>query len=237
MERFFLYKFRMQDVLKIKSLNKEWAKALRLEFKKDSFQSLNEFLVNEKKTKNIFPNLSNCFEAFNQTPLSKVRVVILGQDPYHGAGQAHGLSFSVPEGVKVPPSLKNIFKELQATFPERNFESGDLNGWAKQGVFLLNSVLTVEEGKAASHRKKGWEAFTDSVLSILNEQQQPIVFMLWGAYAHKKAELLGNSDHLVLTAPHPSPLSAYRGFLGCNHFKLADKFLSSKGVNPINWTV
>ncbi len=236
---FFLYNFHMKKIFKsdffLDSLNKEWRKSLGKEFKKDYFKNLESFVLSENKTKKVFPKLENCFNAFKQTPLSKVRIVILGQDPYHGADQAHGLSFSVPKGVKVPPSLKNIFKELSATFPDSDFSGGDLSGWAKQGVFLLNSVLTVEEGKAASHQKRGWERFTDEVLKVLDKQPQPIIFMLWGAYAHKKAEFLSNSSHLVLKSSHPSPLSAYRGFLGCGHFKEAQDFLQSKDETPVNW--
>ncbi|MGH1468545.1 MAG: uracil-DNA glycosylase [Bdellovibrionales bacterium] len=225
----------MKDLLAINTMNKEWYKPLKEEFEKPYFKDLEVFLNQEAQDKNIFPKLEDSFAAFNKTPLSKVRVVILGQDPYHGPGQAHGLSFSVPKGIKIPPSLRNIFKELAETFPKESFLKGDLTSWAEQGVFLLNSVLTVEESKAASHKKKGWETFTDSVLRVLNKQPQPIVFLLWGAYAHKKAEFLSNKNHLVLHAPHPSPLSAHRGFLGCGHFKKAQSFLAKQGGEPINW--
>ncbi len=227
----------MTDLLAKNLKNKEWRNELKEEFEKDYFKDLEKFLKSEIKTKSIFPKLEDSFAAFNKTPLSQVKVVILGQDPYHGVGQAHGLSFSVPEGIKIPPSLRNIFKELSATFPKEDFSQGDLTAWAEQGVFLLNSVLTVEESKAASHKKQGWEIFTDSVLRVLNEQPQPIVFLLWGAYAHKKAEFLSNKNHLVLHAPHPSPLSAHRGFLGCGHFKKAQGFLKKQGVAPINWGI
>ncbi len=225
----------MEDFLGKKILNKEWFKVLKDEFKKDYFKNIEVFLKKESKEKTIFPNFKNCFLAFNKTPLSKVKVVILGQDPYHRKGQANGLSFSVPKGFCIPPSLRNIFKELSTTFPKEKFLTGDLSSWAEQGVFLLNSVLTVEESKAASHRNKGWESFTDCVLKILNEQERPIVFMLWGAYAYKKALFLSNKRHLILCASHPSPLSAYRGFLGCQHFKMTHAFLKKNSLKPIKW--
>ncbi len=225
----------MEDFLNKNFLNKEWLSVLEDEFKKQYFKNLEFFLKENSKEKKIFPNFKNCFLAFNKTPLSKVKVVILGQDPYHGEGQANGLSFSVSKGVGIPPSLRNIFKELLATFPKENFLSGDLSPWAEQGVFLLNSVLTVEESKAASHRNKGWELFTDYVLKVLNKQEQPIVFMLWGAYAQKKAFFLSNEKHLVLSAPHPSPLSAHRGFLGCGHFKAAHIFFKENNLRTVKW--
>lgn len=225
----------MKDFLKIKKIEDGWRKALKEEFEKDYFKTLLKYLDSRSKEAEIFPEFKDCFAAFNKTPLSDVKVVVLGQDPYHGPGQAHGLSFSVPEGVKIPPSLRNIYKELTATFKGFKSENGDLNFWAEQGVFLLNSVLTVESGQAASHKGQGWEEFTDEVLRVLNAQERPIVYLLWGAYAHKKAQIIDNKKHFILKAPHPSPLSAHRGFLGCDHFLKANKFLKKKGIRAIKW--
>jgi len=212
---------------------KHWPKEILLETKKDYFHKLNGFLNSEKlKGVGIFPEQKNIFNAFKITPFEAVKVVILGQDPYHKAGQAHGLSFSVPEGVKRPPSLMNIYKELQVV---EQRPTGNLSDWAEQGVFLLNSVLTVRESEAASHKNRGWEIFTDAVLKALNKSENPVVFMLWGSYAQKKAAFLDNVNHLVLQAPHPSPLSAYRGFLGCGHFETANQYLIKRGLEPIKW--
>jgi len=211
----------------------KWPKAVREELSKDYFVQLQQFLETEHKSNTpVFPEPKQIFSAFKTTEFKNVKVVILGQDPYHKKGQAHGLSFSVPSGVKRPPSLVNIYKELDALElrPE-----GNLEDWAQQGVFLLNSVLTVREGAAASHRNKGWETFTDSVLKALNKSKSPVVYMLWGAYAQKKAAFLDNKNHLVLQAPHPSPLSAYRGFLGSGHFEKANHFLVENGLEPIKW--
>lgn len=184
----------------------------------------------------IYPPQQQVFSAFEHTPLAEVKVVILGQDPYHGEGQAHGLSFSVQAGTKLPPSLKNIYKELATDisgFVEP--ETGDLTSWAQQGVLLLNTVLTVEQGKAHSHAKIGWEQFTDQVMEWLNQHGQDVVFILWGSHAQKKGKQLDRQRHLVLSGPHPSPLSAYRGFFGCGHFSAANRFLKEKGKAPINW--
>jgi len=226
---FFVYNVIMMPS---KSFDK-WPVAIKKEMQKSYFQDLIRFVENERKPGElIFPPRDLMFTAFETTPYDCVKVVILGQDPYHKRGQAHGLSFSVPDGVKRPPSLMNIYKELNAV-DER--QSGNLLDWAEQGVFLLNSVLTVKEGQAASHRGKGWEDFTDVVLKTLNKKKEPVVFMLWGAYAQKKAVFLDNESHLVLCAPHPSPLSAYRGFLGCGHFHKANQFLRAQKAKPINW--
>jgi uracil-DNA glycosylase len=187
--------------------------------------------------KTMYPERAAWFRALELTPLDKVRVVILGQDPYHGPGQAHGLSFSVPSGVRPPPSLVNIYKELESDLGIRRPPHGFLEHWAKQGVLLLNSVLTVEMAKAASHSRKGWEQFTDAIVGRVNDKSDPVVFMLWGAYAHKKAANVDASRHLVLKAAHPSPLSAYNGFLGCKHFSQCNAFLTSKGQPPIDWTL
>ncbi|MEN9393567.1 MAG: uracil-DNA glycosylase [Pseudomonadota bacterium] len=199
---------------------------------------LEAFLLGEKAAgKQIFPNSEEWFRALELTPLEKVRVVILGQDPYHGPGQAHGLCFSVQPGVRPPPSLVNIYKELQTDLGISRPHHGFLEHWATQGVLLLNSVLTVEMTKAASHRGKGWEKFTDAVIRLVNAKTDPVVFMLWGNYAQKKADFVDSARHLVLKAAHPSPLSAHNGFLGCRHFSQCNAFLESKGLPPIDWAL
>ena len=218
-------------------IGNDWDLALADEFKKDYFLKIMDFIDNEYSLKTIYPPYDDIFNAFKFTPLSDVKVVILGQDPYHEEGQAHGLAFSTPDGRPIPRSLKNIFKEINSEYNYPIPESGCLEGWANQGVFLLNTVLTVEEGNANSHSKCGWQTFTDKVIDILNEQTQPIVFMLWGKQAEKKRELLTNPNHLVLVTSHPSPFSARRGFLGCNHFKMANEFLSENGLDEINWNL
>ena len=183
----------------------------------------------------VCPHPKNLFHAFNACPFGAVRVVILGQDPYHGAGQAHGLSFSVPEGVRIPPSLRNIFKEIESDVGTPPPAHGDLTRWARQGVFLLNAVLTVETGKPASHRDVGWERFTDDVISLLSDNREHVVFMLWGGYAKRKRELIDGGRHLILTAPHPSPYSAANGFFGCGHFGAANEYLVKNGAAPVVW--
>jgi len=199
---------------------------------------LRSFLVAEKAAgKRIFPKGAEWFRAMDLTPLDKVRVVILGQDPYHGPGQAHGLCFSVKPGVPPPPSLVNIYKELQSDLGIERPRHGFLEHWAQQGVLLLNSVLTVEMAKAASHQGKGWERFTDAVIRLVNAKEEPVVFLLWGAYAQKKAAFVDTSKHLVLKAAHPSPLSVHNGFLGCRHFSKCNAFLESKGLPPIDWSL
>jgi uracil-DNA glycosylase len=219
-------------------LHQSWLGPLRAEFDRPYMGELKQFLLDERdKGRTIFPRASNWFRALDLTPLDEVRVVILGQDPYHGPGQAHGLCFSVPPGVRPPPSLMNIFKELQSDLGITPGRHGLLEHWAKQGVLLLNSVLTVEMGQAASHREKGWERFTDAVVRLVNEKPDPVVFMLWGGYAQKKAAFVDTSRHLVLKAPHPSPLSAHSGFFGCRHFSKANAFLESKGLAPIDWAL
>jgi len=215
-----------------------WKSHLFEEFGKPYMGDLKEFLRHElscKKT--IYPKGSEYFNAFNSTPFEQVKVVILGQDPYHGPNQAHGLCFSVPKGVGTPPSLINIFKEIRADlgYTASDFKHGNLKSWADQGVLLLNSVLTVEQGCAASHQGKGWERFTDKAIAELNETREGIVFMLWGSYAHRKGEVIDATKHLVLRAPHPSPLSAHRGFLGCRHFSQANAYLATHGKVPIDW--
>jgi uracil-DNA glycosylase len=219
-------------------LHPSWLEPLRDEFAQDYMAHLKHFLVAEREAgKRIFPAGSNWFRALDLTPLDQVKVVILGQDPYHGPGQAHGLCFSVPNGVRPPPSLVNIYKELESDLGIRPAPHGFLEHWAKQGVLLLNSVLTVEMGLAASHRDRGWERFTDAVIRLVNAKQEPVVFMLWGSYAQKKAAFVDASRHLVLKAPHPSPLSAHSGFLGCRHFSKANAFLESRGLEPIDWAL
>jgi uracil-DNA glycosylase len=219
-------------------LEPEWKAALLPEFAENYMTELRAFLLAEnKKGKIIYPKSSEIFRALNTTPLSKVRVVILGQDPYHGPGQAHGLSFSVPNGVRPPPSLQNIFKELETDLGIPKPRSGNLTPWAEQGVLLLNSVLTVEEGQAASHRGKGWERFTDKVIEILSLREDPIVFLLWGAFAISKAKMIRQPPHVVLESVHPSPLSAHRGFLGCKHFSKTNALLEKWGKKPIDWSI
>ena len=223
-------------------LHPSWREPLAAEFESSYMQALKSFLVAEKaRGKRIFPKGGEWFRALDLTPLEQVRVVILGQDPYHGAGQAHGLCFSVQPGVRPPPSLVNIFKELHSDLGIAPSRHGFLEHWASQGVLLLNSVLTVETGRAASHQGKGWERFTDAVIRRINARDEPVVFMLWGSYAQKKAAFVDSVDkggrHLVLKAPHPSPLSAHTGFFGCKHFSQANAFLESRGMAPIDWTL
>jgi uracil-DNA glycosylase len=220
------------------ALHESWKAPLRPEFDADYMAQLRSFLVTEKAAgKRIFPKGAEWFRAMDLTPLDKVRVVILGQDPYHGPGQAHGLCFSVKPGVPPPPSLVNIYKELQSDLGIERPRHGFLEHWAQQGVLLLNSVLTVEMAKAASHQGKGWERFTDAVIRLVNAKEEPVVLLLWGAYAQKKAAFVDTSKHLVLKAAHPSPLSAHNGFLGCRHFSKCNAFLESKGLPPIDWAL
>ena len=216
-------------------IGNDWDEVLKDEFEKNYFIEMMEFVDSEYKTKTVYPPYENIFNAFKLTPLNEVNVVILGQDPYHEKGQAHGLAFSTPPGRPIPRSLKNIFKEINMEYDYPIPESGCLEKWAKQGVFLLNTVLTVEEGNANSHSKCGWQDFTDNVIGILNKQEHPIVFLLWGKQAEKKKELVTNSNHLILITSHPSPFSARRGFLGSNHFKIANEFLRENGLDEIDW--
>ena len=219
-------------------LHPSWLDRIGGEFDQPYMAELKRFLVNEREDgKRIFPKGSEWFRALDLTPLDEVRVVILGQDPYHGAGQAHGLCFSVQPGVQRPPSLVNIYKELESDLGIKPARHGFLEHWAKQGVLLLNSVLTVEMGRAASHRDRGWERFTDAIIREINARPDPAVFMLWGSYAQKKGGFVDTSRHLVLKAPHPSPLSAHSGFFGCRHFSQANAFLDSRGLKPIDWAL
>ncbi len=217
-------------------LEDSWKAVLGGEFALPYMRDLKAFLQREKAAgKQIFPKGAEYFRALDLTPLDEVRVVILGQDPYHGAGQAHGLCFSVRPGVRIPPSLVNIYKELQSDLGIAPARHGFLEHWARQGVLLLNSVLTVEEARAASHQGQGWERFTDAVIRAVNEDCEHAVFMLWGSYAQKKAAFVDRSRHLVLKAPHPSPLSAHNGFFGCRHFSQANEYLFAQGRSPIEW--
>ena len=213
-----------------------WKKRLNNEFEKPYMQQLFSFLLSEKRQgKRVFPASKHYFKALDETPFDQVKVVVLGQDPYHGDDQAHGLSFSVPAGIRPPPSLKNIFKEIKSDLGFDAPNHGCLESWSRQGVLLLNSVLTVERGKAASHQGKGWEQFTDQIIWNLNEHREGVVFMLWGAYAQKKGAFIDAERHCVLKAPHPSPLSAHRGFFGCKHFSQSNQYLQTQGIEAIDW--
>ena len=219
------------------NIGNSWDERLKEEFDKPYYINLRQFLVNEYKTKNIFPHMNNIFNALKLTSYEDVKVVILGQDPYHGAGQAHGLSFSVQPGVRIPPSLLNMYKELQDDMGCYIPNNGYLVPWAKQGVLLLNTVLTVREGEANSHRNRGWENFTDRVIELLNERKDPIIFLLWGNNAKEKIKLITNPRHYILTTVHPSPLSANRGFMGCKHFSKTNEILKSLGEKEIEWQI
>lgn len=220
------------------ALDKSWLNVLEKEFSKPYMIGLKSFLQAEKKAGQlIYPPADSIFRALNTTPFDQVKVIILGQDPYHGAGQAHGLSFSVPKGVPIPPSLKNIYKELIEDVKIKPPISGDLTSWAMQGVLLINSTLTVRAGQAGSHQKKGWEQFTNTIISKLSSERQGLVFMLWGAYARAKKELIDQSVHFILESAHPSPLSAYTGFLGSKQFSKANEILLSVNKTPIDWEV
>ncbi len=217
-------------------LEKSWKDALSAEFEQPYMQQLSDFLREQKlQGKEIYPPGPLIFNALNLTPLPQVKVVILGQDPYHGPGQAHGLSFSVPEGIAVPPSLLNIYKELQRDLNITIPTHGCLDSWAQQGVLLLNTTLTVERAQAGSHAKAGWQRFTDRIIDCVSEQAKPVVFLLWGAHARSKSERIDSTKHLLLSSVHPSPLSAYRGFLGNGHFSQCNKFLQRTGQTPIDW--
>lgn len=225
----------MADTTKIK-LHSSWLRVLGSEFEQEYMRELRAFLAARKAAGAvIYPPPAQWFNALDSTPFEQVKVVILGQDPYHGPGQAHGLCFSVRPPVPPPPSLLNIYKELQSDLAIAPPGHGCLSSWAQQGVLLLNSVLTVEQGQAGAHQGKGWERFTDAVIERLNREREGLVFMLWGSYAQKKGQLVDRGKHCVLTAPHPSPLSAHRGFLGCGHFSRANAFLEERGLAPVDW--
>lgn len=216
-------------------ISNEWDEILKEEFSSKTYLELREFLKEEYSSKTIFPDMYNIFNALKLTALKDIKVVILGQDPYHEQGQAMGLSFSVPKGIKIPPSLVNIFKEIKSEYGYE-LNTGDLTGWAKQGVLLLNAVLTVREGFANSHKDKGWEFFTDAIVKKVSKLTSGVVFILWGANARKKASLIDKSKHLILESAHPSPLSAYNGFFGCGHFKKANEYLEKQHKQQIDWS-
>ena len=217
-------------------IGNDWDALLKEEFEKDYYLSLREFLKAEYFSKKIYPPMNDIFNALKYTSYEDARVVILGQDPYHGEGQAHGLCFSVKDGVPFPPSLKNIFKEIKESLGIDIPKSGELVGWAKQGVLLLNTTLTVREGAPQSHKGRGWEILTDRIIELMNEKERPVVFMLWGGNARAKKSLITNKHHLVLECAHPSPLSAYAGFFGSNHFAKANEYLESRNERPIDWS-
>lgn len=224
-------------MMKLQEINQEWQEALRDEFQKDYYMNLMEFVSDAYENNEVFPPANEVFNALNYTPLSKVKAVIIGQDPYHDNGQAHGLCFSVKPGVKIPPSLINIYKELHDDIGFEIPQDGYLVKWAAQGVLMINTVLTVNAHEANSHKGKGWEKFTDAIIEKVNQQDRPIVFLLWGAPAQKKKKMLDNPKHLILEAPHPSPLSVYRGFWGCKHFSKTNEFLVANGETPIDWQI
>lgn len=216
-------------------LHPSWKKVLAEEFNKPYFESLITFVKTEYHSTKVYPPGGKIFSALDHTPFEDVKVVILGQDPYHGPGQANGLCFSVSDGIGIPPSLRNIYAEIESDLGIPAPRSGNLERWADQGVLLLNATLTVRAHQAGSHQNKGWEVFTDAVVEKLSQERENLVFMLWGSYAQKKGKVIDRDRHCVLTAPHPSPLSAHRGFLGCQHFSGANKYLSEKGIQEIEW--
>jgi uracil-DNA glycosylase len=218
-------------------IEESWKYALESEFRADYFKKLVSFVKAETANYTIYPSGKNIFAAFDHTPLPAVRVVLLGQDPYHGPGQAHGLCFSVPDGVAPPPSLKNIFKELHDDVGVEIPHSGDLTRWADQGVMLLNATLTVRAHEAGSHQRQGWEQFTDQVIRTISDLRAGVVFLLWGRYAQNKASLIDQSRHLILKAPHPSPLSSHRGFFGCKHFSKTNQYFRENGLSEIEWSL
>lgn len=217
------------------TIEESWKRVLGSEFEKEYFKTLRDFIHSEYRSKTIYPPAKQIFNAFDSCPFESVKVVILGQDPYHEPSQAHGLSFSVLPPCPPPPSLVNIYKEIRSDVGTLVSANGDLTAWSRQGVLLLNATLTVEAHKAGSHQNKGWETFTDSAIKALAENREHLVFMLWGSYAQRKGAFIDRSRHLVLQAPHPSPLSAYRGFFGCKHFSVANAYLISQGLSPIVW--
>ncbi|MDZ7741424.1 MAG: uracil-DNA glycosylase [Bacteroidota bacterium] len=218
-------------------IEQSWEATLQHEFEADYFKQLKEFLLEERKQHLVYPPGSQIFSAFNHTPFEEVKVVIIGQDPYHGTGQAHGLCFSVPEGIKAPPSLQNIFKEIESDLGIRPPSHGNLESWARQGVLLLNATLTVRASQAGSHQGKGWEEFTNQAIKKLSKDRFGIVFLLWGKYAQDKEELIDTGKHYILKAPHPSPFSANRGFFGCGHFSKTNEILSKIGRKGIDWSL
>ncbi len=219
------------------SIHESWKNALWEEFQSEYFSNLKAFLEEERSNHTIYPPGPNIFNAFNLTPLPNLKVVILGQDPYHGPGQAHGLCFSVPHGIKAPPSLKNIFKEIHTDLELPIPTHGNLESWASSGVLLINATLTVRAHEAGSHQKQGWETFTDKVIETVSQEKEHVVFLLWGRFAQAKKKLIDTSKHLVLESVHPSPLSAYNGFYGCRHFSKTNEYLREHGIEEVNWSV
>lgn len=219
------------------NIGNDWDKFLEEEFKKEYFCKLREFLEDEYKNNIIHPSPEDIFSPFRFSPYKNTKILILGQDPYHGENQAHGLAFSVKPGVKIPPSLRNIYKEIESELGIKKPNNGYLVSWAKQGMLMMNTVLTVREGKANSHKGKGWEKFTDKVIELLNKKKEPMIFILWGNNAKKKKKLIDDSKHFIIEGVHPSPLSANRGFFGCNHFKEVNKILISLGEKEIDWSI
>ncbi len=217
-------------------ITEEWDNVLESEFSTQGYLSLRQFLKKEYSERTIYPSMYDIFNSMKKTPFSGVKVVLLGQDPYHNQGQAMGLSFSVPKGIAIPPSLINIYKEIKAETGLDMPSHGDLTGWAEQGVLLLNSVLTVREHQANSHKGQGWEAFTDSIIKKISDKKEHVVFLLWGANARSKKALIDREKHLILECAHPSPLSAYNGFFGCGHFNKTNEYLTSHGASPIDWS-
>ena len=217
-------------------ITEEWDEILKEEFESESYKSLHKFLKEEYFTRTVYPSMYNIFNSMKLTPFKDIKIVILGQDPYHEEGQAMGLSFSVPKGIEKPPSLVNIFKEIESELDVKMPESGDLTGWAKQGILLLNTVLTVRAHAANSHKDKGWEQFTDGIIKKISELKKNVVFILWGANARSKKPLIDQNKHCVLESAHPSPLSAYNGFFGCGHFMKANRYLITHGVLPVDWS-
>lgn len=228
---------RLDQNLKDYLIDSSWKKLLNSEFEKEYMHELEAKLRDEYQEKVIYPRPADIFAAFNLTSFDKIKVVIIGQDPYHGPNQAHGLCFSVQPGIKVPPSLANIYKELESDLGLKMPKHGCLKSWAENGVLLLNALLTVEGGKPMSHKNFGWEKFTDHVIDLINEKKENVVFMLWGSPAHSKAKNVDPQKHFVLKSVHPSPLSSYRGYFGCKHFSLCNQFLESKGIKPIDWSL
>lgn len=218
-------------------IGNEWDKLLEEEFKKDYFKKLEEFVIDEYKNKTIYPKINEIYNAFRYTDFSNVKVVILGQDPYHGENQAEGLCFSVKKGIKKPPSLNNIFKELHDDLGYSIPQNGSLVSWTKEGILLLNAVLTVEKDRAASHKNRGWERFTDEIIKIVNKKDTPVVFILWGNYARSKKKLITNDKHFIIESAHPSPLSVHNGFFGSKPFSKTNNFLLRSGIKPINWEI
>jgi uracil-DNA glycosylase len=225
----------MRDQVQIES---SWKSVLSNEFNQDYFKDIKQFILNERdKGKEVYPPGKSMFNAFNLTPFNQVKVVIIGQDPYHGPGQAHGLSFSVPTGIKTPPSLQNIYKEIQNDLGLAIPNHGNLESWARQGVLLLNAVLSVNANEPASHKAAGWENFTNAVIYYLSQQKSNLVFMLWGRFAQEKELLIDSNKHLILKAAHPSPFSAHQGFMGCKHFSKTNAYLIQNGISPIDWSI